>query len=500
MPNQPDPITNQHLSYFCECSKHSSCCCLLKDEQNQAIIYNKGTNILFQRPQHFIIPDNYNFNNWQFNINSNYFPIVIECRPLNDKISPHHAHITLAYIDKTIINKTQQDNSGYSLQSLNINHSYQIKPIKQKQFIDGVLYSLQEIYGIEKKNSNDDEQTDHLCVSQTSSSIATSLTATTATNSNSTTTSTTTTSSSKRINQDDESLDSTFKDDESDEKKRGLEQEIEQELKGIECVICMCETRDTLILPCRHLCLCKLCAINLRIQSNNCPICRIPFIALVQIKLLRKKEDKNVPKPIDMTQLPVLRIENLNVLFNEENNDVNLSNENGIIEENYHIKSETDNDNFIKQEILVSADPQQQNKKLKLLDLYETVSIYEAFNESDLQSIKQNENKNKRNRRSKKLNKQTPVPIDTIETVQPVITHLDEADVIVSEPKVTLMRSIENKSFNKSKLPLQARSSSVLVGQSVSSVKPKSVRSASYIGNYNNGQQQTHETIQMGDI
>ena len=95
--------------------------------------------------------------------------MVIECRPLNEQLAMQHAHITLAYIDKTvhssyiknapIVDPTNLNspgsasgtgvanhNSGYSLQShLNNSHSYQIKPIKQKQFIDGVLYSLQVI-------------------------------------------------------------------------------------------------------------------------------------------------------------------------------------------------------------------------------------------------------------------------------------------------------------------------------------------------------------------
>ena len=57
---------------------------------------------------------------------------------------------------------------------------------------------------------------------------------------------------------------------------------------GGECVICMSEPRDTLILPCRHLCLCQLCADSLRYQANNCPICRSPFRALLQIRALRK--------------------------------------------------------------------------------------------------------------------------------------------------------------------------------------------------------------------
>lgn len=57
---------------------------------------------------------------------------------------------------------------------------------------------------------------------------------------------------------------------------------------GSECVICMCDTRDTLILPCRHLCLCNSCADSLRYQANNCPICRAPFRALLQIRAVQR--------------------------------------------------------------------------------------------------------------------------------------------------------------------------------------------------------------------
>ena len=42
-----------------------------------------------------------------------------------------------------------------------------------------------------------------------------------------------------------------------------------------ECVVCLSDVRDTLILPCRHLCLCHTCADTLRYQANNCPICRL---------------------------------------------------------------------------------------------------------------------------------------------------------------------------------------------------------------------------------
>ena len=40
------------------------------------------------------------------------------------------------------------------------------------------------------------------------------------------------------------------------------------------CVICYTETSNTIVLPCRHLSLCKPCSQIVRIQNNKCPICR----------------------------------------------------------------------------------------------------------------------------------------------------------------------------------------------------------------------------------
>jgi hypothetical protein len=52
-----------------------------------------------------------------------------------------------------------------------------------------------------------------------------------------------------------------------------------------ECVICMAELRDTIVLPCRHNCLCSGCANIMRLQSNRCPICSQPVSSLLQICL-----------------------------------------------------------------------------------------------------------------------------------------------------------------------------------------------------------------------
>jgi len=60
------------------------------------------------------------------------------------------------------------------------------------------------------------------------------------------------------------------------------------EFDGDECVICMANDRDTIVIPCRHMCLCGECADVLRRQTNRCPICR------TQIEFLAKmKKDKD---------------------------------------------------------------------------------------------------------------------------------------------------------------------------------------------------------------
>lgn len=118
-----------------------------------------------------------------------------------------HSHILLATFEK------------------HMDESYCVKPLKQKQVVDGVSYLLQEIYGIENKYNSQE------------SKVA-----------------------------DDEISDN-----------------------SAECVVCLSDVRDTLILPCRHLCLCNACADTLRYQANCCPICRLPFRALLQIRAMRKK-------------------------------------------------------------------------------------------------------------------------------------------------------------------------------------------------------------------
>lgn len=112
---------------------------------------------------------------------------------------------------------------------------FSLKPLKQKLFVDGLSYLLQEIYGIENKVVNSNKV-----------------------------------DSSKGA-----ALMTPAYDDDSE--------------NSYECVICMSDLRDTLILPCRHLCLCKSCANSLRYQANNCPICRVPFRALLQIKAVKRQ-------------------------------------------------------------------------------------------------------------------------------------------------------------------------------------------------------------------
>ncbi|GAQ87397.1 E3 ubiquitin-protein ligase MGRN1 [Klebsormidium nitens] len=75
----------------------------------------------------------------------------------------------------------------------------------------------------------------------------------------------------------------------------GIDRNPESSLAGAddagnkECVICLTEIRDTLALPCRHLCMCADCAKALRYQTNKCPICRCVVESLLVIRVSNGK-------------------------------------------------------------------------------------------------------------------------------------------------------------------------------------------------------------------
>ncbi|XP_072415119.1 E3 ubiquitin ligase RNF157 isoform X2 [Chiloscyllium punctatum] len=199
---------------------------IVKDNslQSETVHYKRGVCQQFCLPSHTIDPSDWMEDELVLDGEHTVYPMVIHA--VVDEGDEHlgHSHVLLTTFDKSV------------------DGNCSVKPLKQKQVVDGVSYLLQEIYGIENKYN-----------SQQSKVPADEL---------------------------------------SD--------------NSAECVVCLSDVRDTLILPCRHLCLCNACADTLRYQANNCPICRLPFRALLQIRAMRKKLDPLTPSgynPIITSQI-----------------------------------------------------------------------------------------------------------------------------------------------------------------------------------------------------
>ncbi|KAJ1425161.1 hypothetical protein B484DRAFT_315253, partial [Ochromonadaceae sp. CCMP2298] len=47
-----------------------------------------------------------------------------------------------------------------------------------------------------------------------------------------------------------------------------------------DCVVCLTERREVLLLPCRHLCVCDSCLVYI----DKCPVCRSTFEEYVLIR------------------------------------------------------------------------------------------------------------------------------------------------------------------------------------------------------------------------
>lgn len=226
---------------------------LHKSYMSQIYHYKSGLNHKFQQADHTFQPDLFDEDNLSykpFDQAGNFdptalFPVVIHCIA-QDGSYPRQSHSMVA-----IIEKNQNDGS------------YSIKPLKQLLFVDGLQYLLQEIYGIENK---------HLASRQQSRKVSSSSVQK---------------SSSIKSNSTYSNMGSTSSIDKQTTLTKGKTPSYQHD-NLFECVICMSEERDTLLLPCRHLCLCNSCAHHLRYQANNCPICRAPFRALIHIRAVHK--------------------------------------------------------------------------------------------------------------------------------------------------------------------------------------------------------------------
>ena len=70
-----------------------------------------------------------------------------------------------------------------------------------------------------------------------------------------------------------------------------------EEERENECVICLIEIKDTMLLPCRHLCVCQSCFLHI----DKCPICRVNFDNYVHISSTASTNSNNTNSNIPTT-------------------------------------------------------------------------------------------------------------------------------------------------------------------------------------------------------
>ncbi|KAF7279952.1 hypothetical protein GWI33_006578 [Rhynchophorus ferrugineus] len=160
---------------------------LIPSLSSETFHYKRGANQQFCQPTHVFDPSAYSEEELLYDVDRDVIPIVIHCVAEEGPEDMRQSHTTIATVEKIA--------DGIFL----------LKALKQKLWVDGLCYLLQEIYGIENKNN---------------------------------------------------------------EKAAGDE---ETEDNGSECVI-----------------------YSLRYQANNCPICRAPFRALLQIRALQKTSNSSL--------------------------------------------------------------------------------------------------------------------------------------------------------------------------------------------------------------
>lgn len=67
----------------------------------------------------------------------------------------------------------------------------------------------------------------------------------------------------------------------------GLQDAMKGEVEddGKECIICLTNNKNTIMMPCGHLCVCDECAIPIAKSTKQCPVCRAPITSTVPVNV-----------------------------------------------------------------------------------------------------------------------------------------------------------------------------------------------------------------------
>jgi len=49
--------------------------------------------------------------------------------------------------------------------------------------------------------------------------------------------------------------------------------EIKTDVDNNLCVVCLIDEKTSIMIPCGHKCICKICGDKIRVTSNKCPMC-----------------------------------------------------------------------------------------------------------------------------------------------------------------------------------------------------------------------------------